>query len=56
MFFKIKMEQPVLELFDIPDFEDKYCATKDGRIYSLKKQMFLSQNDDTYGYLIISQK
>jgi len=41
---------PVLELYDIPDYEDKYCATKDGRIYSLLTNRFLAQSDDTYGY------
>ena len=44
---------PVLELFDIPGYEDKYCATKDGRIYSIKKQKFLKQCDDTYNYLTV---
>jgi len=48
------METPVLELFDIPGFEEKYCATKDGRIYSLKNQRFLKQHDDTYGYCSVS--
>jgi hypothetical protein len=48
------METPELEIFDIPGYEDKYCATKDGRIYSLNKQRFLSQNDDTYGYNTVS--
>lgn len=44
------METPVLNLYDIPNYEDKYCATKDGRIYSLKSNKFLVQCDDTYNY------
>jgi hypothetical protein len=41
---------PILELYDISGFTDKYCATKDGRIYSLLSNKFLTQSDDTYGY------
>ena len=39
-----------LEIFDIPGFENRYCATKDGRIYSLINNRFLTKSDDTYGY------
>ena len=39
-----------LELYDIPEYEDKYCATKDGRIYSLISKRFLTKSDDTYNY------
>lgn len=44
------METPVLELYDISGFEDKYCVTKDGRVYSLLTKRFLKQHDDSYGY------
>lgn len=44
--------QPVFK--GIPGFEDKYQATTDGRIYSLKTNKFLKPGDDTYGYNIVS--
>jgi hypothetical protein len=46
------VEQPVFKA--IPGFEDKYQATTDGRIYSLKTNKFLKPGDDTYGYNIVS--
>ncbi len=46
------IEQPVFKA--IPGFEDKYQATTDGRIYSLKTNKFLKPGDDTYGYNIVS--
>lgn len=41
---------PELEIFDIPGFENRYCVTKDGRVYSLINNRFLTHADDTYGY------
>lgn len=38
------------KLFPIPSYEDDYCATRDGRIYSLKTLRYLKKGDDTYGY------
>jgi len=48
------MTTPVDELFPIPDYEDKYCATKDGRIFSLLTNKFLKQGDDTYNYATVT--
>lgn len=49
-----KQELPEVHIFDIPGYEDKYCATKDGQIWSLKSNKFLKQHNDTYNYLTVS--
>ncbi len=48
------MKQPLLELYDIPDYEDRYTITKDARVYSLLSNKFLKQHDDSYGYLTVN--
>jgi hypothetical protein len=42
------------ELKDIPEYENRYKASRDGRIYSVKNKIFLKPGDDTYGYRSIT--
>ena len=44
------METPETNLFNIPGYEGRYKASKNGNIYSVKKCKFLKKSDDTYGY------
>ena len=39
------------EMKNIPGYEERYAATKDGRIWSYKRKKFLAPCADKYGYL-----
>lgn len=39
---------------DIPSYEGLYAAVSDGRIWSYKKQIFLSPSDNGHGYLYVT--
>ena len=41
----------IKDIKDVPGFEGLYCATKDGRIYSYKRNMFLKPYENASGYL-----
>ena len=42
-----------VEMKDVPGYEDRYAATKDGRVWSYKRNKFLSPGMDKDGYLKI---
>ncbi len=42
-----------VEMKGVPGYEDRYAATKDGRVWSYKRSKFLSPSIDKDGYLKI---
>ena len=48
----LDMEEEI-EVRDIPGWEGKYAATKDGRIWSHKRKIFLKPFDNGHGYLAV---